>query len=107
MGGKSEKHTEAWDWERKRKQREVILRHKPWLKSTGPKTIEGKEKSSKNSVDHFKKLSMKAIDQIFKKQERLINLLKNENAMNAHIQEIEDELAGIKQLIKGTGTGQK
>ena len=37
-----------WSEERKARQREAIQRWRPWEKSTGPKTEEGKAKASAN-----------------------------------------------------------
>lgn len=34
------------------KQRESIKKRRPWEKSTGPKTAEGKARSSRNAVTH-------------------------------------------------------
>lgn len=39
----------AWTPERRAKQAEVIRRNKPWEKSTGPRTPEGKAVSSRNA----------------------------------------------------------
>jgi len=39
----------AWTPERRAKQAETIRRNKPWAKSTGPKTPEGKATSSRNA----------------------------------------------------------
>ena len=41
-----------WTEEQKRRQSEKIRQLKPWLKSTGPKTEEGKKKVSKNNLKH-------------------------------------------------------
>ncbi len=38
-----------WTEDRKLKARERIRLHKPWLKSTGPRTAEGKKRSAMNS----------------------------------------------------------
>jgi hypothetical protein len=40
----------AWTEERKRKQAEAIRKWKPWEKSTGPKTAEGKDRSRMNAL---------------------------------------------------------
>ncbi len=42
----------GWTEERKRKQAEAIRRWKPWEKSTGPKTQNGKDRSSLNAIKH-------------------------------------------------------
>jgi len=39
----------AWTPERRAKQAEAIRRWKPWAKSTGPRTEEGKARSSRNA----------------------------------------------------------
>ena len=39
----------AWTKERREKQRRIIGETKPWLKSTGPRTPEGKVASSQNA----------------------------------------------------------
>lgn len=45
MGSKS-----AWTEERRARQAEIVRETKPWLKSTGPKTAEGKLASSQNAL---------------------------------------------------------
>lgn len=42
----------GWTQERRLKQSEAIKRCKPWEKSTGAKTPEGKEKSKMNAYKH-------------------------------------------------------
>lgn len=42
----------GWTEERRRKQAEIIRRHKPWEKSTGPRTEKGKQRSSINAYKH-------------------------------------------------------
>lgn len=39
----------GWTPERRAKQAENIRRWKPWKKSTGPRTLEGKARSSRNA----------------------------------------------------------
>ncbi len=41
-----------WTDEERRRQAAIILSWKPWEHSTGPKTLEGKETSSRNSLIH-------------------------------------------------------
>ena len=40
----------SWTPEQRQRQRELIQRWKPWEKSTGAKTVEGKAKSSRNAT---------------------------------------------------------
>ena len=42
----------GWSPERRQRQREAIQKWKPWDKSTGPKTKEGKTKAAANSHKH-------------------------------------------------------
>lgn len=49
MGGKSDKHILAWTPERREQQRQRILKAKIWEKSTGAKTVEGKQIVSRNA----------------------------------------------------------
>lgn len=42
----------GWTPERRAKQAEAIRRWKPWEKSTGPRTDDGKEASSQNAWKH-------------------------------------------------------
>jgi len=41
-----------WTEEERKKQSEAIKRWKPWEKSTGPKTEEGKDSCSVNAIKH-------------------------------------------------------
>jgi len=41
--------TKAWTPERRAKQAEAIRRWQPWANSTGPRTTEGKARSSRNA----------------------------------------------------------
>lgn len=107
MGGKSAKYAESWTPERRRKQRDWMLENKPWLKSTGPISEEGKKKSSQNATNHFVKTSLKTLDKIMKRQEKVLQLLRSDVAMEEHMKEIEDEITGIKRIIRGSGTEQK
>ena len=43
------KETKGWTPERRAAQRERMLKNKPWEKSTGPKTREGKVRASRNA----------------------------------------------------------
>lgn len=52
----------AWTPERRAKQAEVIRRNKPWEKSTGPKTAEGKAVSARNADKGVHREEARAID---------------------------------------------
>ncbi len=48
----------GWTQERRLKQSEAIKNWKPWEKSTGAKTIDGKEKSKMNAYKHGERTSL-------------------------------------------------
>jgi len=58
------------------RQRELIQRWKPWEKSTGAKTLEGKAKSSSNAVKDGKSLEVreliKYLNGLMREQKKLI-----------------------------------
>lgn len=49
---RNDNNKHGWTDERRARQRESIRRHAPWKKSTGPKTPEGRAKSSQNAFKH-------------------------------------------------------
>ncbi len=66
----------GWTEERKRRQRELIQRWRPWEQSTGPKTPEGKARASHNSTKTggSKQLRemIKELNKVLRKQRELI-----------------------------------
>lgn len=44
--------SKKWTQERKQRQRDLINKTKPWLKSTGPRTADGKARASLNAFKH-------------------------------------------------------
>lgn len=67
-GGKSDKHALAWTDERRQQQRERIQVSKPWEKSTGAKTTEGKRITSKNRVKRLALLTPRQLDRVISMQ---------------------------------------
>ena len=65
-----------WTPEQRQRQRELIQRWKPWEKSTGAKTLEGKAKSSKNAIKDGKSLEVreliKYLNRLMREQKNLI-----------------------------------
>ena len=65
-----------WTPEQRQRQRKLIQRWKPWEKSTGAKTQEGKAKSSRNATKDGKSLEVreliKAINNVLKEQRDLL-----------------------------------
>ena len=55
-----------WTPEERKKQSELIQRWKPWDKSTGAKTIEGKAISSRNAYKGSKRSFMKVISSVLR-----------------------------------------
>ncbi len=62
----------GWTQERRQRQSEAIKRWKPWEKSTGAKTQEGKEKSKMNSLKHGgRSLEIRLLTSIIHKDKNL------------------------------------
>lgn len=65
----------GWTEERKQRQRELIQTWKPWEKSTGAKTPQGKARSSKNAYKTGAgemKAILKELNQLLKAERRLV-----------------------------------
>ena len=66
----------VWTEEERQRQRELIQRWKPWTKSTGAKTPEGKRRSSQNSFKTGKSLEIremiKRLNKLLKEQKELL-----------------------------------
>ena len=60
----------TWTDERRRRQAELIGRWRPWEKSTGPRTPEGKSRSSRNAYKGSAKQKMREIAAFIAKLER-------------------------------------
>lgn len=54
--------TSAWTPERRAKQAEAIRRWQPWNKSTGPRTKEGKARSSRNADKGIAEFEARILD---------------------------------------------
>ena len=65
-----------WTTEERQRQKILIQKGRPWEKSTGPVTTEGKLKVSKNAIKDGRSLEIREIiklfNQILRKQKRLI-----------------------------------
>ena len=68
--------TRYWTPEQRQRQRELIQRWKPWTKSTGAKTQQGKKRSSQNAYKTGKSLEVreliKQINKLLREQQKLI-----------------------------------
>lgn len=64
----------GWTPERRRRQAYLIKQWQPWKKSTGPKTVEGKQRASKNAVKLCK--FQKLLHHELKKLKYLLNKIK-------------------------------
>ena len=51
-GARTKRTHKTWSPERRAKQAELIRASKPWLKSTGPRTEEGKARCAANALKH-------------------------------------------------------
>ena len=59
-----------WTKEERARQSELIQNWKPWDKSTGAKTIEGKVVSSRNAYKGGFRVSLRALSFILKEQQK-------------------------------------
>ena len=66
-----------WSAEERQRQRELIQLWKPWTKSTGAKTPDGKKKSAQNAFKTGKSLEVreliKYLNRLMRKQKEFIN----------------------------------
>ena len=69
--------TRNWTPEQRQSQRELIQRWKPWTKSTGAKTQQGKKRSGQNAYKTGKRQEVrdliKQINKLLREQQKLIN----------------------------------
>ena len=62
-----------WTMEERKRQSELIRKWKPWTRSTGPKTSEGKEKAKMNAHKHgLRGQDIKNMRWLFKEQLALL-----------------------------------
>jgi len=72
--------TKGWTEERRRKQAETIRQNKPWEKSTGPKTLKGKEICSLNALKHGARSKvMRAYNQALTLNAQFLEQIKHAN----------------------------
>jgi hypothetical protein len=62
----------TWTKERRQRQAEMIRKWKPWLKSTGPKTGEGKAKVSRNAYKGGTCPLLRILARVLKEQYRML-----------------------------------
>ena len=66
----------TWTLEQRRQQAEVIQRWKPWTRSTGPRTAQGKAKVSGNAYSGSEwanlRQAIKALNQALREQKDLL-----------------------------------
>jgi hypothetical protein len=67
--------TNGWTEERRRKQSELIQTWKPWEQSTGPKTKEGKNKSSQNAYKGAVRPLIRQLGRLLREQEDVLEHL--------------------------------
>ncbi len=87
---------QTWTPERRAAQSERIRTLKPWLKSTGPRTKNGKKRASQNAVKHERRRA---------EMEKTIRLLKASREFRLLAKDLllnHDILAGIYAPIKQT-----
>ena len=68
----------GWTQERRRRQSELIQTWQPWANSTGPRTAEGKAKSSQNAFKSGSRPLFRMIDRLLRKQQQSLDELSSE-----------------------------
>ncbi len=68
----------GWTLERRQRQSAAIQTWQPWVKSTGPKTTEGKAKSSQNAFKGGLRPLFRMIDRVLRKQQQSLDELSAE-----------------------------
>ena len=71
--------TNGWTEARRERQSELIQTWKPWTKSTGPRTAEGKAKSSQNACKGGIRPLFRMIEMLLRKQQQSLDELSAEH----------------------------
>jgi len=64
-----------WTLEQRARQAEMIRQWKPWESSTGPKTAEGKARSSSNAFKGGTRLLQRQLARLFREHDRMLRKL--------------------------------
>ena len=67
--------TNGWTEERRTRQRELIRNWKPWEKSTGPKTRQGKRRVAQNACKGGVRPMLRLVTQVLRDQEKCLDRL--------------------------------
>ena len=62
-----------WTPERRAKQAAAIQAWQPWKRATGPRTVEGKAKTSRNAYAGAMRLELRALAQLIREREKIFN----------------------------------
>lgn len=66
----SERGATGWTPERRARQAEAIRRWKPWERSTGPRTQEGKARSQRNGSQPGTRALLREVSRLLRQQEQ-------------------------------------
>ncbi len=64
--------TNGWTEERRKRQKELIQRWRPWEKSTGPKSADGKARVARNAYKGGQRLALRELARALRRQENLL-----------------------------------
>lgn len=65
--------TNGWTPERRARQAELIKKWKPWEKSTGPNSAEGKVKASRNAYKGGVRPQLREVSKVLREQQQFLN----------------------------------
>jgi len=60
----------SWTWERRTRQAELVHSWRPWDRSTGPRTKEGKERAARNSYKGGVRPALRNLARVLREQRK-------------------------------------
>ncbi len=93
----------SWTPERRERQRQAIHCWRPWERSTGPRTKEGKARSAQNAKRPADLLEVEAYMKLLAlRTKRLKLLLRLDPRNRARLAELETQIAAMEQMLDPT-----
>lgn len=99
------KITRGWPPARRKAQAERIRTQKPWLHSTGPRTIKGKQRTRLNGLKHnMRSAAMRRLRRALQKQRYYMRLLEGDFVKGPQLAAMQFGRAGFAQHRHGQKT---